>query len=134
MDDIKKGRRGILLLDGVLAVFALTAKFLAIAMIDILPDCFFARFGITCPSCGATRCVRELFSGHFGQAFQLHPFLFCLSFYLAAAWMLLNVGYLFPQAHCQKIGKAMIGGKAIVALAVLYALFGVIRMFLLLPF
>ena len=133
MCDIKKGRRGILLLDGVLLVFALTAKLLASAMIDYLPDCVFARVGITCPACGATRCVRALFSGHFGQAFLLHPFLFCLCFYLAAALVLLNAGYLIPQSRCRTLGKAMLSGKAAILLSILYALFGIARMLLTLP-
>ena len=133
MFDVKKGRRGILLLDGLLLSLALVAKYLAVGMITYLPDCIFARVGITCPSCGATRCVRELFSGNFGQAFALHPFLFCLCFYLAGAWILLNLGYLIPQNHCQKIGKALVSGKAIIILSVLYAVFGIIRMLLMLP-
>lgn len=133
MDHIKKGRWGILLLDGLLLAFGLSAKFLAVTMIDLLPDCIFARGGITCPACGATRCVRELFSGHFGQAFRLHPFLFCLCFYLAAAVLFLNVGYLVPQSRCQKIGKTMIGVRAVIILTVLYALFGIVRMVLTLP-
>lgn len=133
MLDIKKGRRGILILDGLLLSFALAAKFLAKAMIDYLPDCIFAKRGITCPACGATRCVQELFSGHLGKAFLLHPFLFCLTFYLTGVWLLLNVGYLLPQLHCKKIGRTMVGGKAVVILSVLYALFGIIRMVLTLP-
>ena len=131
MFDVKKGRRGILLLDGGMLLFGLVAKYLAVAMIRYWPDCPFARGGITCPSCGATRCVRELFSGHWAEAFRLHPFLFCLSFYLAGALVLLNVGYLIPQPQCQKVGKALISGKAIIILSILYALFGVVRMFLL---
>lgn len=133
MSDIKKGRRGILLLDGALLILALIAGPLASAMIRYLPDCIFARVGITCPACGATRCVRALFSGHLGQAFLLHPFLFCLCFYLAAAWGLLNVGYLIPQNRCQSVGRAMVGGKAVIALCALYALFGIVRMLLTLP-
>jgi hypothetical protein len=133
MCDIQKGRRGILILDGALLVFGLLAGKLAAAMIRYLPDCVFARVGITCPACGATRCVRELFSGHFGEAFRLHPFLFCLCFYLAAALVLLNAGYLIPQSHCRKLGKAMVSGKAVIVLVVLYALFGIVRM-VLLPF
>jgi hypothetical protein len=133
MSDLKKERRGMLLCDGIILAFVLAAKFLAIAMIDLLPDCFFARFGITCPSCGATRCIRELFSGNFEQAFALHPFLFCLCFYLAGTWLLLNIGYLLPQHHCQKTGRAMVGGRAIVILTSIYALFGITRMLLTLP-
>ena len=133
VNDIKKGRIGILLLDAGLLSFGLTAKALASAMIDAWPDCIFARYGITCPACGATRCVKALFSGHFGQAFRLHPFLFCLSFYLAAAALLLNVGYLLPQSHCQRIGKTMLSGKAILVLSIGYALFGTVRMLLMLP-
>lgn len=133
MRDIKKGRCGILILDGVLLSFGLAAKFLAGVMIDYLPDCIFARRGITCPACGATRCVKELFSGHWGKAFLLHPFLFCLSFYLAVALLLLNIGYLVPERHCQAVGRAMISPKAIIVLSILYALFGIARMLLTLP-
>jgi len=133
MLDIKRGRLGILLLDAVLSGFGLVAKFLASAMIDYLPDCIFARVGITCPACGATRCVKELFSGHWGKAFLLHPFLFCLSFYLAVALLLLNIGYLVPERHCQAVGRAMISPEAIIVLSILYALFGIARMLLTLP-
>lgn len=133
MSNIKKGRLAILLLDGALLLFALIAAPLAAAMIRYLPDCIFARVGITCPACGATRCVRALFSGHLGQAFLLHPFLFCLCFYLAAAWGLLNVGYLMPQRRLQSVGRAMISGKAVIVLCILYALFGILRMLLTLP-
>lgn len=133
MCDLKKGRRNILLLDGGLLIFALVAKVLASAMIDYLPDCIFARMGLTCPACGATRCVRALFSGHWAQAFALHPFLFCLIFYLAAALLLLNLGYLIPQTHCRKAGSAMISGKTVIMLSILYALFGIARMLIMLP-
>ena len=127
MCDIKKGRWGILILDAGVLIFGLAAKFLASAMIDYLPDCVFARVGILCPSCGATRCVRELFSGHWGEAFMLNPFWFCLSLYLAAVLVLLNLGYLAGQKQCLKLGKAMISTKAIVILGILYVLFGIGR-------
>lgn len=133
MNEVKKGRAGILLLDAGLLGFGLIAKHLAAAMIGYLPDCIFARRGITCPTCGATRCVRELFSGHLAQAFRLHPFLFGLCFYLAAALLLLNAGYLLPHRPCQRAGKAMVSGKAILLLSIGYALFGIIRMILTLP-
>lgn len=133
MNQTQKVRLWILGLDGALVLLGLSAKFLASAMIALLPDCIYARFGITCPGCGGTRCVRELFSGHWKAAFLLHPFLFCLCFYLAAALVLLNVGYLIPQQHCQKIGRAMVSGRAIVILSILFALFGIVRMFLTLP-
>lgn len=119
-----------LLLDGLLLLGAACAKFLAAAMIEYLPDCVFARVGITCPACGATRCVRAFFSGHFSEAFALHPFIFCLIWYLAAGLLALNLGYVFGEKHCQRIASAMLGGKAIIALAVIYAIFGVIRMLL----
>jgi hypothetical protein len=133
MDTVKKGRRGILVLDGALLLCALGAKFLASAMIRWLPDCLFAGVGLTCPTCGATRCVREFFSGHFAIAFRLNPFIFCLIPYFAMALVLLNIGYLLPQQHCKQIGKAMIGEKAIGLLAIAFAIFGIGRMLLTLP-
>lgn len=129
MDPIRKGRLMVLAVDAGVVVLGLLAKHLAVWMIRWLPDCIYARWGVTCPSCGATRCVREFFSGHFPQAFRLHPFFFCLIFYLAAAMLLLNLGYLLPQRHCQTVGKAMVGYKAIIILTVIYAVFGLGRMF-----
>ena len=133
MDQIKKNRLWMLAIDGALLLLGILIRPLAVAMIRWLPDCIFSWSGITCPSCGATRCVRELFSGHWKAAFLLHPFFFCLCFYLAVALAVLNVGYLVPQRHCQKIGNAMVGGRAIVILSILYALFGLIRTVLTLP-
>ena len=130
---MKSEKRAVLLLDLGVLIFGVTARFLAEAMIGYLPDCVFARVGITCPSCGATRCVRAFFSGAFAEAFLLHPFLFCLILYAAAAFVCLNIGYLCGQPHCQTIGKAMTGSKAIITLAILYAIFGTVRMLLTFP-
>lgn len=130
MNETKKRRYGVLLLDGLLLLGGILAKFLASAMIRWLPDCIFASMGITCPACGATRCVREFFSGNFSVAFGLHPFIFCLIWYLAAALVVLNIGFVLGQKHCQSIAKILLGYKAIIALAIVYAVFGLIRMFL----
>lgn len=129
MNQIRKGRLTMLAVDGGVLLLGLLAKFLATFMIDWLPDCIYGRWGVTCPACGATRCVREFSSGRFAVAFRLHPFFFCLIFYLAAAMLLLNLGFLLPQQHCQKLGKAMVGPRAIIILAVIYAVFGLSRMF-----
>ena len=130
MDPIKKKRLWILGIDAAAVILGIAARPLAVGLIRWLPDCIFARMGVVCPSCGATRCVRELFSGHWKAAFLLHPFVFCLSFYLAAALVLLNAGYLFSRRHCQRVGEAMVSGQAIVILSILYSLFGIARTFL----
>lgn len=133
MASINKKRFIILAVDAAAVLFGTLGSFLATAMLRWLPDCIFAPWGIVCPSCGSTRCVKELLCGNWHQAFLLHPFLFCLSFYLAGALLLLNVGYLVPQGHCRKLGEAMIGPRAIIILSILYAAFGIARMLLTLP-
>ncbi|MGB8354106.1 MAG: DUF2752 domain-containing protein [Chthoniobacteraceae bacterium] len=43
-----------------------------------LPACVFHQLtGMPCPTCGATRCVRDFIGGHFGAAFAWNPLVFC---------------------------------------------------------
>lgn len=42
-----------------------------------LPGCFFHDFtGIACPTCGGTRCFRDLIAGHYLTAFLWNPLVF----------------------------------------------------------
>lgn len=133
MNQTNQKRILILAADAAAALCAVLCRWVAGEMIRWLPDCVFSSYGITCPACGGTRCIMELLSGHWGAAFRLHPVVFCLCFYLAAAGVLLNIGYLIPRPGCQRVGKAMLGVRAIILLSVIYALFGITRMLLTLP-
>lgn len=117
----------VLILDAVLVLGGLCVLPLAKWMIAYMPPCVFAQIGITCPSCGATRCVREFFSLHFGQAFLFHPIIFLIMIYLGVALALLNIGWLLGHKLSEKIALAMFSVRAITAMAIIYAVFGVIR-------
>lgn len=121
------------LFDGILLLAVPLAAPLANWMIGALPPCFFATRGITCPSCGATRCVRALFSCQLGEAFAFHPFLFLLIFYLALTLVLANLGILLRRSRIEKISLAMVSPAAILVLSVIYTVFGVVRAIVLLP-
>lgn len=117
----------ILLLDGAIALALPLLSPLANWMMAALPACLFAERGITCPSCGATRCVRALFGGDFGAAFFFHPFLFLLIFYLVLALLLANFGILLRRPRIEKAALAMVNPRAVLILCLLYLAFGLIR-------
>ena len=56
-----------------------------------MPKCFWQEnFGIICPGCGSTRCIINLFTGNFKEAFFSHPFLFMFIVY----FVLLDIIYI----------------------------------------
>lgn len=129
---MKHQKRFILILDAVLALGSLCVLPLAKWMMAHMPPCVFAQWGITCPSCGATRCVRAFFSLQFGQSFLYHPVLFLIILYLGLALLLLNLGWLLNHRLSEKISLAMFSVRAITIVAIIYAAFGIIRGFALL--
>lgn len=133
MKTANKARWCILAVDAGLLIFALLARHLAATMMKYLPECVYSPAGITCPACGATRCVRYLFSGQPFTAFRLHPYIFLLIFYLAVALIILNIGYLLNKNRFRKIGMTMVGSRAIILLAAGFGIFGMIRLFVTLP-
>ena len=125
-----KKKQFVLLLDLALVVFALAAVPLTGWMFAAIPDCPVTKLGLLCPACGGTRCVRYFFSGRFADAFWVNPFFLLLILYLGAALVLLNVGVLLKVERSEKIARAMISWQTVIVLAVLFAVFGVVRKFL----
>ena len=125
-----KKKQFVLLLDLALVVFALAAVPLTGWMVAAIPDCPVTKLGLLCPACGGTRCVRYFFSGRFADAFWVNPFFLLLILYLGAALVLLNVGVLLKVERSEKIARAMISWQTVIVLAVLFAVFGVVRNFL----
>lgn len=120
----------IVILDLVLIVGAAFAENIASLMLKDLPDCYFAAHSIPCPACGGTRCVYNFFSFNFATAFSYNQFMFLLIIYVIVITALLNLGHLFKIGWAKNAFKRVTHYEVIIALAVAYALFGVIRTFL----
>lgn len=127
---MKKKKLYVILLDLALAVLALAAGPVTGWMLWFIPDCPVTKLGLLCPACGGTRCVRYFFSGRFADAFWVNPFFLLLILYLGAALVLLNVGVLLKVERSEKIARAMTSWQTVIVLAVLFAVFGVVRNFL----
>ena len=121
------------ILDAVLVLGALLAVPMAKVMMAVIPNCPYAEQGITCLSCGATRCVRSFFSLQFGQAFAYHPAIFLAIVYLGLGVLALNGGYLLDLPWCKKITHFLFNPWCLGGMALFYVVFGVIRMILLFP-
>ena len=119
----------VILLDVGVLVIAMTAHTLTDWMLHMIPACPVATLGLLCPACGGTRCVRYFFSGRFADAFGVNPFFFSLILYLAAAMVLLNVGALLDVKKADQIARGMTNWRAVIVIAVAFAIFGIVRNF-----
>ena len=126
---MKNKKRWVFILDLAVAALAALAIPLTNLMFRWLPDCMATRFGLQCPACGGTRCVRYFFSGQLVQSFRANPFYFVLILYLAVALILLNVGVLLELPGPEKVARGMTDWRVVIVGAILFVLFGVIRNF-----
>lgn len=117
----------IILADAVLATLALFVPKLAAIMINNIPSCPFAKMGILCPACGGTRCVQSFFSGRISDAFSYNAFFTVLIFYTFAIIILANLYCLFDVKRLKGILEMLAGYKAVIAGAVVFAIFGFVR-------
>lgn len=128
MTNSKKALFIVLIIDFLLLLGLVFAKPISRIMIETLPDCpFRTYYSVLCPSCGATRAVFNLFSGNILIAFKFNQFFFLLSFYLVFIIIFLNLGYVFNINFAKKVFIKATNYKVIIALAVLWLLFGIIR-------
>lgn len=80
--------------------------------------CLFRRAtGIPCPGCGLTRGFAALAKGHFGQAFEFHPFVFVLALealaaYLVWGWLAFK-GHPWPERWSRRVGPLAVGHVAV---------------------
>lgn len=124
-------KKRLFLLLGDLGILALSLLIPHISqfLLNAGPPCFFARLGVLCPSCGATRCVRYFFSGQFSSAFAMNPFIFGLMLYALIWLILVNIGYFTRWKSAKKISAFMVSPGAVIGLAIAFALFGILRNF-----
>ena len=102
-------------------------------MLDFFPPCvLLTKYGITCPACGGTRCVNYFFTLRFWDSFSMHPIFFLIIVYLILLFVMANCS-LFTK-RLDKALKVMFTPRVVVAWTILFAIFGIIRGFVLYPF
>jgi len=89
-----------------------------------LPQCLFHQLtGEPCPTCGATRCLRDLLGRHFKEAFLWNPVVFCalvgiiLFDFYALAVLLLRL----PRARPSPVSRGAANRLRAVAITVVAA-------------
>ena len=115
--------------DSLIVAIALLVPVLANLMMSYIPTCVFYQQGVLCPTCGATRCVYNFFTGNFAAAFGYNEFIFILIFYLVFVLLVWNLSAFWDNAKIKSICKAVTHPIAICSLAVIFAVFGIFRNF-----
>ncbi len=115
--------------DILLILFSLSAPYLASAMMESGPTCYFLEKGIICPSCGGTRCVYAFFTGAFKQAFLYNFSIFCGLLLLFFVILLLNIHVFFKNERCIKIIRRILHPVTLTVLILLYVILGLLRNF-----
>lgn len=81
-------------------LFILLKLFINSQIIQIIPECIVYKYlHIYCPSCGGTRCITNILSGNFIQAFKNNSIFFISIIYL----MIFNIVYLINLNRKNKI-------------------------------
>ena len=124
-------KKQILLLLGDLAILALALLIPRFSklLLDAGPACIFTRWGLLCPACGGTRCVRYFFTGRFSLAFAMNPLIFILILYGIFWLFLVNLGCFARWKPAQKAASFMVRPGVVVSFAIAFALFGILRNF-----
>ena len=79
----KKYSKLIIIQFSIIALLVMIFIFVNSPFRNFVPNCYWKEnYNITCPSCGATRCVTNFINSNFKVAFFYNPFLFILIVYL----------------------------------------------------
>lgn len=117
----------VLTLDSVIALGGIFVSNIARFISSSSNTCLMKLFGLTCPSCGGTRCVYNFFKGNLAEAFGYNQFLFVMIFYALALVVLLNLQYVFGLNFPKKPIKYMVHPITLIAIVALYVTFGIVR-------
>lgn len=94
----------LLMADALILPAVLLCRWLAGRMLSTDSICLWMALGGECISCGGTHFVRNLCSGHIGQAFHDNEFFFCVAVVLVIAWVLVHLHLFF---HSRVAGKLL---------------------------
>ena len=79
----KKYSKLIIIQFSIIALLVMIFIFVNSPFRNFVPNCYWKEnYNLTCPSCGATRCVTNFINSNFKVAFFYNPFLFILIVYL----------------------------------------------------
>lgn len=120
-----------LVIDIVVIVGAVLVGIFTPTLVSVLPGCQLAEKGLQCGSCGGTRCVYSFFTGHFIDAFNYNQYFFFIIIFVLVLILVLNLSWLFKIKKTDKILKVLTDYRLIIALGILYALFFLLRLFVL---
>ncbi len=99
----------------------------ASALLPRLGACYFARYGLLCPSCGGTRCVYNLFTGRIVEAFACNAAVFCVILYGLLLLVMVNIRLFSNGRWGHRVMRAMVHPAALASLLGVYILYGILR-------
>ena len=93
-------------------------------LLNLVPSCIINnKFNILCPSCGATRCVINIFKFNFINAFLYNPLIFILIIY----FVILNFIYIYNTVFNKKIFKFLFSKNIYWLLIIFIIIFTIVR-------
>lgn len=116
-------------IDIVTALSMVFIYFFSRFMLKNFPPCYFAERGFLCPACGGTRCVAALCSGNIIEAFKYNAMFFLMFLYIGAFIVFLNIAFISGSAFFDKAWRKMINPYILIAWAIGFAVFGILRNF-----
>lgn len=93
-------------------------------LINIVPNCTInKKFNILCPSCGATRCIINIFNFKIITAFLYNPLIFILIIY----FVILNFVYIYNTITNNQILKFLYSKNVYIIIITIIILFTIFR-------
>ncbi len=123
----KKAFFWVLALDAVIALGCIFISNIARFISSSSNTCLMKLFGLTCPSCGGTRCVYNFFKGNFAEAFGYNQFVFLIIIYILVLTVFLNLRYVFGFEFAKKPINYMVHPTTVIIIAISFVVFGVLR-------
>ncbi len=121
-------KRTLVVLADILAViFSFFIPYIISIMPTNIGECYFFKHGILCPTCGATRCVYNFFTGNFIAAMHYNLVIFCGIIYALVLLVVLNIHIFKKNRYTSAILKFMISPKTIIVLVLFYIGYGLLR-------
>ena len=123
-----KTKRQLIILDFLLILVGLVTPLLSQWMLEYLPECGFQQLGMTCPTCGGTRCVAAFFRFDFAASFSYHPVFFLIIIYIIVSVILLHANVLMSNSRLNRVTRMIVHTRMVIVWAVVIMAFGGVRM------
>ena len=110
-----------------LVIYLCLGKITGLMIDSGVSSCNYMKLGILCPSCGGTRCVKNLAKGRIFDAFMYNQYIFLMITYFVVIVILFNLDYVFNLEFAAKLRKKITDYKVIIMMSIGWAIFGIIR-------